>query len=59
MCDYLFSNNIKVFDFPTFTQQFSDKIRQQVEKTAVEHQVKIAYIQSRNKFNGGKYCDII
>ena len=51
MRSYLFSNKIKVFDFPAYAKTFNERIRQQIEKMAEEHQVKIEHIRSPNKFN--------
>jgi len=51
MQTYLFTNNIRVFDFPNFAKQYNERIREQIEKVSKEQQIQIEYIRNPNRFD--------
>ena len=51
MQSYLFTNNIRVFDFPKFGKECNDQIRNQVETIAKQNNISIEHIRSPQKFN--------
>lgn len=45
MTNYMFKNNIRVFDYPKFAEPFKDAIRTNAERVAKEHGVDIEFIR--------------
>lgn len=51
MVSYLFSNNIRVFDYPKFAKNFNEQIRNQIETKAKENGISIEHIRSPQRFD--------
>jgi len=45
MTGYLYSQNIRIFDYPKFAEQFRDKIRTNAEELAKQSNIEIEFIQ--------------
>ena len=45
MAGYLNARKIRIFDYPRFAQPFRDRIRQNAERIAAEHGVKITFVR--------------
>jgi hypothetical protein len=48
MCNYLFSQKIRIFDYKRFVQTLRDQIRENAEKLASENNLTIEYIRKKN-----------
>jgi len=50
MTRYLYTNNIRIFDYPEFAQRLRDDIRSNAETVAKEHGLQIEFIRKGNSF---------
>lgn len=50
MTGYLYTNNIRIFDYPEFAQRLRDDIRSNAETVAKEHGLQIEFIRKGNSF---------
>jgi hypothetical protein len=48
MTSYLFSNNIRIFDYPRFAEPFRDKIRENAELLAEQNGLEIEFLRKNN-----------
>jgi hypothetical protein len=53
MTEYLYLNNIRIFDYPRFAEPLRDAIRENMERIAVENGIQIEFI--RGKKNKKKF----
>jgi len=44
MTSYLYSNNIRIFDYPKFAGPFKNKLRENAEKLATENNIRIEFV---------------
>jgi hypothetical protein len=44
MTTYLYSNNIRIFDYPRFAEPFKNKLRENAEKLAAENGIKVEFV---------------
>ena len=49
MTSYLYRHDIRIFDYPKFAEPFRDELRQNAERIASEHGVKIEFIRKSGK----------
>lgn len=45
MTSYLYSKNIRIFDYPKFAEPFKHQLRENAEKLAAEHNIKIEFVK--------------
>jgi hypothetical protein len=48
MTFYLYEKNIRIFDYPRFAQPFRDQLRENAERWASEHGIKIEHVRKKN-----------
>ena len=48
MTSYLYSNKIRIFDYPKFAAPFKDELRNNAEKIASDNGIEIQFIPKRN-----------
>ena len=48
MTSYLYCNKIRIFDYPKFAAPFKEKLRNNAEKIASNHGIKIRFLPKRN-----------
>jgi hypothetical protein len=48
MTSWLYQSHVRIFDYPRFAEPFRDKIRDNAEKLAADHGIKIEYIRKKN-----------
>lgn len=46
MTKYLYDHNIRIFDYPRFAEPLRDQIRENAERLATEHGLKIEFVRS-------------
>lgn len=44
MTSYLYSNNIRIFDHPKFSEPFRDELRENAERLAAENDISIEFV---------------
>jgi hypothetical protein len=44
MTNYLYSRNIRVFDYAKFAEEFRDTIRKQIDSVSKENKVAVQYL---------------
>ncbi len=44
MTSYLYSNNIRIFDYPKFAEPLKNKLRENAENLARDHNVEIEFV---------------
>lgn len=48
MTDYLYDHQIRIFDYAQFAEPLSEQIKQNAEKLAQEHDLKIEFLRKKN-----------
>ena len=48
MTSYLYSNKVRIFDYPKFAAPFKEELRNNAEKIASDNEIKIQFIPKRN-----------
>lgn len=59
MTGYLYTNNIRIFDYPRFAEPFREQLRENAETIAKENSLEIEFIRKKNFRKEARIKDII
>ena len=48
MTSYLYSNKVRIFDYPKFAEPFKEELRNNAEKVALNNEIQIQFLPKRN-----------